>query len=189
MQKLAEHCAIFTGKCLTMQEWAVYWQALGVLAALLFGVVGLYKIYQELRRLNEQRTKDIDDKKTASKLKRTEFFLVQHRRLFDDKDMYEILCLIDADDKKLADASMWDKKRKLMAFFEEIALLVRSDQINKQVALYMFGYYTVCARNGTNFSEGINPSREYWALFYEFSDAAMIYLEENKDGPSPNITL
>lgn len=48
-----------------------------------FGTVGLYKIYQELRRLDEQRLKDLQDKEVSARLKRTEFFLAQYRRLFD----------------------------------------------------------------------------------------------------------
>ncbi|WP_407276528.1 hypothetical protein [Halothiobacillus sp. DCM-1] len=172
-----------------MQEWAVYWQALGVLAAIVFGAVGLYKIYHELRRLNEQREKDVYDKEIAARLKRTEFFLSQHRRLFDDKDLYEVLCLIDADNPLLAEENMWDKKRKLLVFFEEIALLIRSNQIEQNVALYMFGYYSLCARHGKNFAHGINPSREHWALFYEFSDNAEEFLKKNNDGPPKEMAL
>lgn len=189
MTEPSKYCTPFFEICRTMPEWAVYWQALGVIAATIFGSVGLYKIYQELKRLNEQRLKDISDKETAAKLKRTEFFLSQHRRLFDDKDLYEVLCLIDADNKKLAHVKMWDKKRKFLVFFEEISLLVKSNQIDKTVALYMFGYYSVCARQGENFLSGINPSREHWALFYEFSDEAEIFIERHKDGPPSDVSL
>lgn len=183
------YCIPFSDACRTMQEWAVYWQAIGVISAVLFGSVGLYKIYQELRRLKEQRDKDINDKETAARLKRTEFFLSQHRRLFDDKDLYEVLCLVDADKARLAEEDMWDKKRKFLVFFEEIALLVRSNQIDKNVAFYMFGYYALCARYGENFAEGIDPSREHWCLFYEFSDGAETFLNENKNGPSHLVAL
>lgn len=172
-----------------MQEWAVYWHAIGVISGILFGSFGLYKIFQELRRLNEQRDKDINDKETEARLKRTEFFLSQHRRLFDDKDLYEVLCLIDADNPRLAEENMWDKKRKLLVFFEEIALLVRSNQIDQNVAFYMFGYYSLCARHGSNFIHGIDPSREHWFLFYEFSDDAQFFLDENKNYHSQKITL
>lgn len=189
MQTPDQYCIYFTQVCRSMQEWGVYWQALGVAAAVIFGSVGLYKIYHELRRLNEQRDKDISDKETAARLKRTEFFLSQHRRLFDDKDLYEVLCLIDADKPRLADEDMWDKKRKLLTFFEEIALLIRSNQINKDVALYMFGYYSRCVRHGENFSRGINRSKEHWALFYEFSDSAEKFLTEHEDGPPEKMAL
>ena len=86
-------CIWGTSKCNLMSEWAVYWQALAAMATVVFGVVGLVKIYQELRRLNEQRAKDLEDKETAARLKRTEFFLSQHRRLFDNAELYEVLCL------------------------------------------------------------------------------------------------
>lgn len=183
------YCVPFTQICRPMQDWAVYWQALGILSAIIFGTVGLYKIYHELRRLNEQRKKDTDDREIAARLQRTEFFLSQHRRLFDDKDLYEVLCLIDEDKPRLADQDMWDKKRKLLVFFEEIALLIRSNQIDSDVAYYMFGYYSQCARIGTNFLHGIDPSKEHWGLFYEFSDAAETFLSKNNNGPSKELSL
>lgn len=189
MQTPERYCTPFITICHTMQEWAIYWQAVGVISATAFGIFGAYKIYHELRRLNEQREKDANDKETAARLKRTEFFLSQHRRLFDDKDLYEVLCLIDEDSVRLADQDMWDKKRKLLVFFEEIALLVRSNQLDKNVALYMFGHYSRCTRHGQNFSKGIDPSREHWALFYEFSDDAEIYFSENPDGPPKTVSL
>lgn len=188
MSEPSRYCAAFIDTCLTMAEWAACWQAVSVVAMVFFGIVGLYKIYQELRRLKEQRLKDIQDKEVAARLKRTEFFLAQHRRLFDDKDLYEVLCLIDSDDSRLADESMWDKKRKLMAFFEEIALLVRSDQINECVAFYMFGYYSYSAMYGDNFKHGINVSEEYWGLFFEFATRAKIY-SDSVSGPPPSMSL
>lgn len=163
-----KYCFPFTEYSLTMAEWGVYWQATGVVAAIIFGSFGLYKIYHELKRLNEQRTKDISDKETAAALKRTEFFLAQHRRLFDNPELYSILCLIDSDHADLALEENWDKKRKLLTFFEEIALLVNSGQINKDVAIYMFGYYIRCAIYGKNFCVGIDPSPEHWRLLYDF---------------------
>lgn len=182
------YCVPTTDYCRTMAEWAVYWQAIGVIAALIFGVIGLYKIYHELRRLNEQREKEQHDKETSAKLKRTEFFLDQHRRLFDDEVLYSVLCLIDADKGKLAEEDMWDAKRKFLTFIEEIALLVCSEQINKDVALNMFGYYARCARYGQNFSIGIKPSREHWSLFYWFTDEAEKFFEMFPNGP-PELTL
>jgi hypothetical protein len=171
-----------------MTEWAASWQIVSIAAMILFGSVGLYKIYQELRRIEEQRSKDIQDKEISSSLKRTEFFLAQHRRLFDDKDLYEVLCLIDADDPRLAIEGMWDKKRKLMAFLEEIALLVRSNQIDKNVAYYMFGYYSYCAMYGENFKHGINVCEEYWGLFFEFAINAKNH-NDSITGPPPNMKL
>ncbi|MBK1679081.1 hypothetical protein CKO20_01620 [Rhodocyclus tenuis] len=172
-----------------MQEWGVWWQAIGVTATVFFGVFGLYKIYHELKRLNEQREKDILDKDISAKLNRTKFFLEQHRRLFDNSELYEVTCLLDADDKELADKTMWDKKRKFLTFIEEIALLVKSDQINEEVAFYMFGYYARCAMHGCNFRVGIDPAAEHWGLFYEFTENYEKHLINHPEGPPCNLSL
>jgi hypothetical protein len=172
-----------------MADWAVWWQALGIISALFFGAAGFYKVIVELRRLNETRLKETEDRETAAKLKRTEFFLDQHRRLFDDEALYSVLCLIDDDDKSLAAHDMWDKKRKLLTFFEEIALLVYSNQIDARVAYYMFGYYAICAKNGKNFADGINLDPRYWGLFYKFTDDASKFLDAHANGPPKGLSL
>lgn len=185
----SQYCIPYTNVCRLMSEWATYWQAIGVMAALIFGIFGLYKIHRELIRLNEQRQKEIDDKETSAKLKRTEFFLAQHRRLFDNLELYSVLTLIDSDHKDLRKKEYWDKKRKFLTFIEEIALLVKSKQIDEKVALYMFGYYAVCAKHGTNFLHGIDVSRAYWALFYDFSEKAEQFMNNNTNGPPDDLSL
>lgn len=184
-----QYCVLWSSYCLTMQEWGVWWQAIGVTTALVFGIVGLYKIRHELIRLNEQRSKDILDKEISAKLNRTEFFLEQHRRLFDNAELFEVISLLDSDDNKLASKNMWDKKRKFLTFVEEIKLLVNSDQINEDVAYYMFGYYSRCAMHGENFRVGINPSAEHWGLFYEFTKNYEEYLTKHPEGPPLNLSL
>lgn len=172
-----------------MAEWAVYWQAIGIVAAIIFGGFGLWKIFHELRRLNEQRQNEQKTAATAEKLKRTEFFLTLHRRLFDDDDLYEILCLIDGDTLQLVDKKMWDKKRKFLTFIEEIALLIRAGQIDKNVAYYMFGYYAKCAKEGKHFGVGIIPTRVNWGLFCEFVECSNEFLNNNSDGPPADMTF
>lgn len=171
-----------------MSEWGVYWQGATTIFTIFAGIFGLVKIYHELKRLNEQRAKDLDDKDTSAKLKRTEFFLNQHRRLFDNTDLYTVLCLIDNDDPKLAHPEMADKKRKFLTFFEEIALLVDSGQIQCEVAYYMFGYYARCARDGKNFGIDIDLSPIHWGLFYRFTDASAAFANSHLGGP-PKMSL
>lgn len=125
----------------------------------------------------------------AAGLKRTEFFLSQHRRLYDDADLYAVLCLIDGDEIGLTDPGMADKKRKFLTFYEEIALLVKSGQIEKPVAFYMFGHYAICARNGKNFRVGIDLSPRHWGLFYKFVSAAESYRRQHPMGPKDDIHL
>ncbi|WP_273028258.1 hypothetical protein [Massilia timonae] len=184
------YCFPRTLDCRLMAEWGVFWQALSTICAVIVGAVGLYKIYRELERLYEQRQKDIDDKNAAGRLKRTEFFLNQHRRLFDNTELFSVLCLIDGDELALATGvGMPDKKRKFLTFLEEIALLVKSGQIDAHVAYYMFGYYANCALTGKNFASGIDTSKKYWGLLYQFAAASRDYLDQHPDGPPHDLSL
>lgn len=185
----SQHCIPYTNICHLMSEWGIYWQATSVIITIFFGIFGLYKIHRELIRFNEQRQKEIEEKETYARLKRTEFFLAQHRRLFDNLELYSVLTLIDSDHKDLRKKDFWDKKRKFLTFIEEIALLVKSKQIDEKVALYMFGYYAVCAKHGANFLHGINVSRAYWALFYDFSEKAEQFMNDNPAGPPDDLSL
>ena len=172
-----------------MAEWGTYWQAINTVLAVIVGAVGLYKIYHELKRLADQRNNELESKLTSAKLKRIEFFLNQHRRLFDNPELYSVLCLIDDDSKKLTEPGMADKKRKFLTFLEEIALLVRSEQVEPNVAYYMFGYYAICVLTGTNFADGIDTSKKYWGLLYEFAANAKVYFENNPEGPPKELSL
>jgi hypothetical protein len=190
MMPSALYCFPWTSACRTMAEWGVYWQALAAICAIGVGAAGLFKIYRELQRLVEQRETEINDRANAAHLKRIEFFIDQHRRLFDDQDLYSVLCLIDDDDPKLAtDATMPDKKRKFLTYLEEIALLVRAEQIEVEVAQYMFGYYVVKTLEGKNFAWGIDTSRKYWGLLYEFATGAKLYMANNPDGPPATMAI
>lgn len=151
--------------CMTMAEWGINWQALGILITLITMLGAAWKVWTELTYLRNQRTAD-------SLLKRTEFFLAQHRLLFDDPVLYEVLQYIDGDGTELRAVPMWDKKRKFLTFIEEISLLASSNLINPVIAYYMFGYYAISARNGQNFMIGINADRIHWQVFYEFCDKA-----------------
>ena len=153
-----------------MSEWANVWQIIGVISACVIGAVATIKAFHELERIRSQRKKEIADAENAAKLKRIEFFLAQHRRLFDNEELFEVLCLLDEDSAKLAQHQMWDKNRKFLTFIEEIALLVKAGQIDGNTAQYMFGYYACCARDGVNFNVGINSKESYWRLFNYFCD-------------------
>jgi hypothetical protein len=179
----ATYCITFTDLCRPMADWGIYWQAIGVIAATLFGTFGLIKIISELKQISEKQEHENRDRERAAKLSRTEFFLSQHRRLFDNEDLYDVLCLLDGDEEELTDEGMPDKKRKFLTFIEEMALLVNSGQINREVAFYMFGYYAICARNGVNFAAGMDMSLQHWSLFFDFANNAEVFLDMNPDGP------
>lgn len=172
------YCLKFILQCEPIAYWAAFWQAVGIITAFIFGLAGVLKIWAELARANEQRLKAAEDRLRDMKLRRTEFFLNQHRRLFDDKELSKVLSLLDDDDETLADPKMWDSNRKFITFIEEISLLVSEDQINPTVAYYMFGHYALCARNGKNFNLGIEPEEMHWRMFYLFCNDAETYLHE-----------
>jgi hypothetical protein len=177
-------CLTGTDFCFRISEWADLWQIFGIACTAILGVIGVMKILHELKRIGEQRTKERTDTETAARLKRTEFFLNQHRRLFDDPKLYEVLCLLDRDERRLADEDMWNGKRKFLTFIEEIALLVRARQIDAEVAQYMFGYYACSARDGANFNVGIDPKESFWRIFHDFCKAHDSFKKKMESDPS-----
>lgn len=188
---------------MTMSEWKDLVTIIATLSGMAVAVVGIRKTFVELDRIAEQRVaesdarkksaeqrdKELSEREANNRLKRTEFFLSQHRRLFEDPVLYDILKLIDGDDLSLRNKENWDAKRKLLVFFEEIALLVRSDYVNESVAYYMFGYYAECARRGMNFRYGIAMDRRHWSLFFDFADGASEYFRTFPNGPSSQMRL
>ena len=164
-------------RCMQMSEWAVFWQAVGVILLLGGAAFGGIKFFGELKRLRQQRENE-------ASLKRTEFFLAQHRRLFDDEDLAAVLKHLDGDDAILAENCFWDRKRKFLTFIEEIEFLVVSEKLNSETAYYMFGHYALCAKDGTNFNVGIDLSQIHWKVFYNFCGKSETYQSKNPGGPT-----
>ncbi|WP_157838777.1 hypothetical protein [Achromobacter sp. DH1f] len=165
-----------------MSEWAAHWQGFGVAVGLLLAFGGAWKFWLELRRHKKQKEQE-------EALKRTEFFLSQHRRLFDDSDLSWVLSHIDGDYSAFRDEKNWDKNRKFLTFIEEIEFLVRAEKIKSDAACYMFGHYADCARRGENFKFGIDMSRCHWAVFYEFCDRYDAYRTKYPNGPMGQVSL
>jgi hypothetical protein len=164
-------------ECMQMAEWAVIWQASAVVLALIGAGLGGFKFLGELRRLRGQREDE-------ASLRRTEFFLAQHRRLFDDPDLASVLQHLDGDDEVLAEKCFWERKRKFLTFIEEIKLLITSKKLKPEICFYMFGYYAICARDGKNFNAGIDDSLTHWKVFHSFCEDSATYRSDNPDGPS-----
>ena len=172
----------FIERCMLMSEWAAHWQGFGVAIGLILAAGGAWKFMSELRRHKKQ-------KENEESLRRTEFFLSQHRRLFDDPDLSWVMSHIDGDYPALREEENWDKNRKFLTFIEEIEFLIRAGKIKADAACYMFGYYAACALNGDNFKHGIDMSRTHWGVFYDFCDRYEKFKNDNPDGPEKNINL
>ena len=166
----------YASACYSISDWnsiAVIFATSTAVPGILFAA---YKTWREIKKNRHEHVAENQQRDRELLLKRIEFTLAQHRRLFDDPVLFSVLSLIDSDETTLSDKAMWDPKRKLLTFFEEIALLVNSEQINDDVAYYMFGYYAKCARDGVNFQVGIDLDEKYWGLFFNFTKKAEDYL-------------
>lgn len=168
-----QSCYYLFNYCATLSEWKDWFGIIGTIAATLIGAIGLVKLFYEISRMHSQKEREAKEIERAERLKRTEFFLGQHRRLFDTPDLFEILCLIDSPHaEKLREQEMWDKKRKFLTFFEEMALLVNNDLLDPHVADYMFAYYAKTAWSNEHFREGIDPSPEHWGLLFAYIESS-----------------
>ena len=56
-----------------------------------------------------------------------------------------------------------------MGFLEEVALMVNSGLIRKEVAHYMFGYYVLLTDRCENFWDGLDRDSQYWSVFRQLA--------------------
>jgi hypothetical protein len=171
------HCVTTSSACLSMSDWKDLASILGTLVAVPGVLFAAYKTWREVQRSREQRASELEQREREHQLRRAEFTLSQHRRLFDDPALSSVMKILDGDNPDLREVSMWEPKRKFLTFFEELILLVNSGYIAKETALYMFGYYATCAHKGVNFRVGIDYLPKYWSLFMGFAEEAEQYLD------------
>jgi hypothetical protein len=100
--------------------------------------------------------------------KRVEQFLLIQKRIKEDPSFVRISALLENEDISLQKIPFKEKSRYL-ELFEELALLMNSKIISKQVIFYMFGYYTIDCWESTYFWNNINKESKYWALFKDFA--------------------
>lgn len=165
--------------CMPLSFWSLIWQAIGIVASLLLAIFGIYKIYIEISKIRH-------DKDNQKKLEQTKFFLEQHRRLYDDPTLFEILSLIDAGDtSSLKEVSIIDKKRKFLTFLEEISILHYQDLVDREISFYMFGYYAKTTKHCKDFWEHFDTNEKHWRIFYNFVSDYEKYCTANKNISKP----
>lgn len=106
---------------------------------------------------------------------RATHFIEMRRRFLDTSLFREILNLLATDDPKLKDVPIQDR-RNFVGFLEEVALMVNSRLIRKEVAHYMFGYYAILVGKSENLWDGLDRGSTYWSLFRQF-EASMKLME------------
>ena len=106
-------------------------------------------------------------------LQRAQQFVIMRRLLKENPTFKRICELLETDDSRLKEMPFADK-RDFLGLFEEIALMMQSKLIRREVAHYMFGYYAILCWESENF--WFNPAggpyltrdSPYWKVFREF---------------------
>ncbi len=100
---------------------------------------------------------------------RAQNFVQMRRRFLETPQYRQILDMLAVDDPKLCDESV-QEKRNFIGFLEEVALMVNSRLIRREVAHYMFGYYVLLAAKSLHFWEGLDKDSQYWTVFRKFAE-------------------
>lgn len=99
---------------------------------------------------------------------RAAHFVQMRRRFLEDPLFREILNLMATDSAELRKTPIQDR-RNFVGFLEEVALMVNSGLIRKEVAHYMFGYYVLLTDRCDNFWDGLDRESQYWSVFRQFT--------------------
>lgn len=108
--------------------------------------------------------------------KRVDQFMILRRRLKENEQFKFICLLLDTDDAQLLNVSSQDK-RDLLGLFEEVALMMNSRLISKDIAHYMFGSYAIQCERSKYFWNNVDHDNLYWSLFRDFVDQMIAYEE------------
>lgn len=99
---------------------------------------------------------------------RAQHFVQMRRRFLETPQYREILDLLATDSRALTEISV-QEKRNFVGFLEEVALMVNSGLIRRDVAHYMFGYYVLLCHKSQNFWSGLDRTSQYWTVFRSFA--------------------
>ena len=88
----------------------------------------------------------------------------------EDKEIQEIIFLLDDDPHGELLKMHRSRKEAFVGFYEEIALMLESGIIKQQIAYYMFGYHTIrCYESKGFWTEEMEIESPYWTLFRRFA--------------------
>jgi hypothetical protein len=89
----------------------------------------------------------------------------------DDKDIQEIIVLLEDDPHGKLAKIHFSKKEAFVGYYEEIALMVESGLLKRRIAYYMFGYHTIlCYENKSFWTNDMELEGPYWSLFRRFAE-------------------
>ncbi len=95
-------------------------------------------------------------------------FVQMRRRFLEDPLFRDILNLLASDAPALKKTPIQDR-RNFVGFLEEVAVMVNSGLIKKEIAHYMFGYYVLLTDRCDHFWDGLDRQSQYWSVFRRFA--------------------
>jgi len=102
------------------------------------------------------------------KQKRVIQFIEMRRRFKENEKFRQICDLCEIDNDKLIDIPLGDR-RNYAGFLEEVALMMNSGLIRKNVVFYFFGWYALTCWHSKNFWVDMGQESNYWDLFRDFA--------------------
>lgn len=149
-----------------LTEWKDLATVVGVIVAIMTLIKGLVEYMQ------------------GTRLRRIDYFAKMKDRFLADEEFATITELLERHDPRVRELPPRAKWRYL-AFFEEVALLLRAGLIRDELACYMFGYYALlCDRSDSFWSGSFEKDRAYWPLFFAFVEKMKV-VERLKDEDRP----
>lgn len=99
--------------------------------------------------------------------KRADFFFSISKRIESNRTYVQILQMLEADDPKVAEVPLGDR-RELLGLFEEVAILLNSGLVRESVAHYFFGYFAIdCWESGPMWT-GLDRESPHWIVLRDF---------------------
>jgi hypothetical protein len=111
--------------------------------------------------------KGIIEYSSQNSQKRASFFFDLIKE-FKDNNTFTLISDLCENQNSNFNTVTYKQKCEYLGFFEEIALMMNSKLIKKEVAHYMFGYYAINCWKNENFWEGLARDGIYWRVFRDF---------------------
>ncbi|NDJ22855.1 hypothetical protein GS682_14665 [Nostoc sp. B(2019)] len=134
---------------MTLDDWRNIAIIIGTFVALVTLMKGIYEYTRQLAQ------------------KRSEQYAEMRKRFRESEVISKLIGMLETNDSNLAEVS-WSQKVELLGFYEDIALMVNSGIIKRNVAFYMFGYYALRCWESEYFWDDVNRDSPYWSLFRNF---------------------
>lgn len=134
---------------MTLDDWRNIAIIIGTFVALVTLMKGIYEYTRQLAQ------------------KRSEQYAEMRKRFRESEVISKLIGMLETNDSNLAEVS-WSEKVELLGFYEDIALMVNSGIIKRNVAFYMFGYYALRCWESEYFWDDVNRDSPYWSLFRNF---------------------